>query len=152
MSDDYTIIVPADPAFLPADDARRAVERLAAEIFPRADAIELRRSERLEFVWAEEYHTRPSCPFCGADLEAWFWAEFDRWGAAEDAAALAAKLPRCGRVGSLNALAYRAGSPEAFARFQLSVVNVGVGRLGDDARRRFEAALGGPVKIVYRHR
>jgi hypothetical protein len=149
MSDFFIIVVPADPAFVPSEDARRAVERLTAEVFPDAVAVELRTTRRVEMVWAGSNHTPPSCPFCDADLEEWFWAELRR-APKQDAVSLAVTLPCCGRPGSLNDLAFAEGFPEAFARFQLSVMNPGVGRVGDDLVRQFAEAFGCPVKIVYR--
>ena len=149
MSDHYLFVIPTDPTFVPDASAQQGAMRLAMRAFPNVDKIVLEQSERIEFVFALGNYEAPSCPFCGSDLDHWFWTALDQWAKRIDTGRLTVTLPCCRQPGSLNDLAY-GDFPQGFARFQLPAMNANIGWIGSDLLLQFEGVLGCPVRVVYR--
>lgn len=129
--------------------AEQACERLA-EIAPKAEAIEVRIQDGVEFVDCGGNFESVGCPACGRDIPFDWWT--DRMD--EDYSNSGFRLDRfhmpcCGSQKSLNELHY--DWPQGFSRFSLEAMNPNIGMLDDAFRLEFERILGTKLRIIYRH-
>lgn len=120
MSDLVVQLVPDDRAFVPSDDALRAVVDRARAMFVGADEVHAEVSEEVRFVDAGENMGGIACPGCGASLEE-EWADAMSAAAEHEFRDLSMHAPCCGRRVSLDGLRYE--WPVAFARFVIAIRN-----------------------------
>jgi hypothetical protein len=145
MSENWTILVPVDPSFVPSEEQRQRSWHALVTYVPEAVA-RWETDEHPCFVDAGSNWSGVSCPHCGADLDEW-------WSNAMDAAHesdfehLEVRVPCCSTTQSLNDLDYP--WPVAFARSRLVVDGAPDIRSGVIAN--VERVLGQPLRIVLRH-
>ena len=146
MSDNSMIILPADPLAVPPPERQEAARVLLASLRPDADP-ELRVSETPEFFDCGENFEGIFCPFCEADVVEWWNEQMDKcWNG--DRRNLAVVTTCCGRPTSLNDVDFVA--PQGLACFAIELMNGGPD-LEPSEREQVEAALGVPVRIIWRH-
>ena len=75
MSDNWIVLIPEDPRFVPAPKLRtRARDRLA-EIAPEAEGIEIKVSRTVEFFDCGGNFERIRCPSCRKKIPTDWWQE-----------------------------------------------------------------------------
>lgn len=148
MSDNWTILIPRDPDFVPSPEAQREARRWLERVLPTADEITVEVTDRPEFVWAGPNFESASCPACRSDVTEWFWSALDETSES-DFTRLDVSLPCCGVSSSLNDV--ECYLPQGFARFQLSAMNPNVGTLPADIVSEIARIVQSPMRVVYRH-
>ena len=141
------ILIPKDPlAKPPKERCQAAFDRLCA-LRPEGGEPELQIYDAPEFVWTVEEAESVFCPFCGADIDSWFYDALDRWEEG-DRNSLATTTPCCAQPTTLNDLDF--GGTQGFACVTMELL-----RPGDDLepfeRKEIEALLGVPVRVIWRH-
>jgi hypothetical protein len=154
MSDNYIVLVPVDPRFVPAAEKQQVARKRFAEIAPDVELIDLKVSPNFQFFDCGENFERVSCPSCGAQLDEDWWQdrmEEDIEGEGTEVHFRLAAYPThcCGTQCNLNELQY--DWPQRFGRFALDAMNPNIGELKDEHKREFEKILGTPLIVVYQH-
>ncbi len=150
MSDDWIILIPEDPRYVP-DAARqlRARERLA-EVAPDADEIEIKVNDRVEFFDCGANFERIICPTCRAELANEWWQERLDEDFVDDGFKLAKYLvPCCNASHTLHDLIYE--WPQGFGKFAIEAMNPTIGRLQDEFKEELEEILSAPLRVIYQH-
>ena len=73
MSDNWIVVVPEDPFFVPSEDRQEAARSWFEEFAPRADAIELNVSDQIQFHDCGSNLERIMCPSCGEEIRLGWW-------------------------------------------------------------------------------
>ena len=68
MSEDYLIIIPSDPEYVPNIATQQMAFALFASFVAKADDLAFRETETVEFISPGENFESVTCPVCGADL------------------------------------------------------------------------------------
>lgn len=149
MSDHWIILIPEDPRFVPEADRQRRARDWFAEIAPRAERIEIRRSEKVVFFDCGANLDGIYCPVCRASVTLEWWQTC--MDADHEGGFRLAKhpLPCCGTNATLHELNY--DWPQGFGCFALEVMNPGIGKLNEKQQQELEAILGTKLRAVYRH-
>lgn len=160
MSSDYLKLVPIDPNFVPDKVAQdRAVAALEA-LLPEGSECEAQDFGHVAFVDQGENLEAIMCPACSKRLQLydtsdaesnqeWWYGVVDEIedGSAE---AISVTMPCCTRSVPLTAL--RFDWPAAFARFELSILDPGIGEnLSREQLAQFEKILGCALVQVRAH-
>jgi hypothetical protein len=149
MSDNWIMLIPEDPKFIPeAAKQSRALDRLA-EIAPEADEIEIKVCEKVEFCDCGANFERIRCPSCGSEIPvAWWQARMDEdYGNGFMLASYA--TPCCVVQCTLHELVYE--WPQGFGRFALEAMNPNIGKLEVKYKQEFEKILGTKLRVIYQH-
>jgi hypothetical protein len=149
MSDNWLILIPESPEFVPSKDARDRALALFRKIAPQADEIKVELSDRPRFIDCGVNLETISCPGCKQELDMEWWndwmsTEFDEGFPLKPKA-----LPRCGIEGSPNDLVY--DWRQGFARFSLKAMNPDIEDLSADVGREFETILGCGIRKIWQH-
>ena len=149
MSDNWIIVVPEDPDYIPMEDAQDRAVALFRQIAPHADEVRKEVSHKIRFIDCGANLSRILCPHCRAELETEWWQdlmeeEFEAGFLFREVA-----LPCCGRAGSLRTLSY--DWPQGFARFSVEAMNAGIRDLSEEQLAEFARALGCPVLKILQH-
>lgn len=149
MSDNWIIVVPEEPSFMPPPDGQQKAVSLFQSIASAADDFEVVATQEVRFIDCGCNFEGVFCPDCGGELDVEWWQdakseEFDAGFPLKEAT-----LPCCGVSHSLAALRYE--WPQAFARFSIGAMNAQIADLSDEQMRSFESALGCRVRKVLRH-
>lgn len=160
MSSDYLKLVPADPHYVPDKTAQeRAVATLEA-LLPEGSEYEARDFGHVAFIDQGENIEAILCPTCARRLplydtaeaaanQAWWYDSIEELedGPAEN---VIVTMPCCTRSVPLTTL--RFDWPAAFARFELSILDPGIGEnLSNEHLAQFEAILGCKLLQVRAH-
>jgi hypothetical protein len=147
MSDNWIILIPTRPDYVPDPHARETARALLAEFLPQAEVTAPVSSE-IEFVHPFENWSGVRCPLCHADIEEWCIEAITRESetAFEN---LTVTTPCCGGTTSLNDLDYI--WPAGFSRFSLEAYRPNVEQLDVQAVKRLESILGCPLRLIWRH-
>ena len=149
MSDNWMIVVAVDPLAKPPRERIDAAFSLLQELRPDAEDPELHVDDMPAFFDCGSNFENVFCPFCEAALDYSWWSDaLNRWWKSEDRRQLAVETPCCHRETSLNGLDYNA--PQAFACVGMELMNPGYD-LEPAERQQVEAALGLPVRVIWRH-
>ena len=149
MSDDWIIVIPDSPDYVPSKAAQKRAEALLRSFAPRADTIEATTSEEIRFIDCGGNFERIVCPACTGEIDIDWWS---RWMIKElesDCPLRAVQLPCCGTAKALNQLIYE--WPQGFARFSLEAMNANIGELPHEKREELERVLGCRLIVIYRH-
>ncbi|QDT66564.1 hypothetical protein [Calycomorphotria hydatis] len=150
MSDNYVIIIPADPEFVPTEQAQRAALEYFQEIAPSADEIESETHQLPQFIDCGGNFEWIRCPNCKTTVCTDWWNERMEADSNDDGFQLETiAIPCCGFSGTLNDLDY--SFPQGFARFELGAMNPNLGELNNAVKLRFESLLGCTIKVIYQH-
>jgi len=148
MSDNWIILIPTRPDYVPDPHAQEAARALLAEVLPEADEVTAAVSPEIELVHPFGNWSGVRCPLCRADLEEWYVEAVTK--ASEMAFAnLTVTTPCCGGTANLNELDYI--WPAGFSRFCLEARNPNVKDVDVQAVKRLESILGCPLRRIWRH-
>jgi hypothetical protein len=148
MSDDWLIVIPADPLAKPPSDRAQATCELLRALRPEAEHPEIVTYDTPEFIYCGENFTTVFCPLCQADLgDDWLDDAMRSWWESADHRILSVETPCCGRTTSLNDLDYL--SPQGFACFSIELMNP-YRDLEPEEFRQVESTLGLPARIIWR--
>jgi hypothetical protein len=148
MSDNWLLLVPADPTFAPSPEAAKLARNLLAEFVPESDEVVADFNEAIVFFDAGGNWSGVECPACGKNAETW-------WAHAMDEAfktafqKLRVSTPCCGTQVSLNDMRY--GWPVAFGRFALTAMNPNVRDLSSEQEAKLSNILDCELRKVWRH-
>jgi hypothetical protein len=155
MSDDWATVFPTDPRWIPSPDRAAAAVAVYDALMDGEAVIEVRGPGPMNFESALAEFGTATCPECATQLASnpgsmsWLTEQLDRVFAADDEPdPLAATMPCCGAVRSLNDVVY--DPPAGFASWSVSARNPAY-RVDDHVLRVIAAALGHDVKVVEGH-
>ena len=151
MSDNWIVLTPEEPHFLPDQAKRdRARDRFAA-IAPDADEIEVEVSEAVEFFDCGANFERVLCPACRSEIPIPWWQERMDEDYRDGFGFKLALYPTpcCETRCTLHELVYE--WPQGFGRFALNAMNPNIGKLEERYKTEFEAILGGKLRVIYQH-
>lgn len=151
MSDDFIVLIPADPEARPDGDALARLEAAHGEI-TGTDEVRLKDfGERLQFIDCGGNFKETRCPSCSAVVDDGWWAQrMDHaWDADHGFHLCDFAMPCCGATARLDRLDYR--WPQGFSRWFVSARNPGRGPLTEAERARLEEISGLPLRVVYQH-
>lgn len=147
MSDDFILVIPRDPSYVPMPGVQRLLMELLARWAPGAEGITVETSEEIRFFDCGENFARIGCPRCAAEVNLEWWHARMNEDEQEGSFRLASyPLPCCGASVTLNDLEY--DWPQAFGRFRWEVRNPDMGELTRENRRELERAAGVPLVFV----
>jgi hypothetical protein len=150
MSDNWIILTPIDPLFVPTASQQEDASRRLMELAPEADEVELNNSDTIQFFDCGANFERILCPACHEHLSTEAWQNWMNEDFAGDGFQLLARpMPCCGAVHNLNELTYE--WPQAFGRFGLEAMNPNIGQLDPTSIAEFERILGTPIRVIYQH-
>jgi hypothetical protein len=75
MSDNYTILIPNSPHYVPSESAQSEAVALFKSLAPDADAITAETSEHIQFFDCGENFERILCPDCASEINTTWWQE-----------------------------------------------------------------------------
>jgi hypothetical protein len=149
MSDNWIVLIPEDPRFVPAAKLRtRARDRLA-EIAPKTAEIELKVNDTVEFVDCGGNFERVVCPSCSSEIPIRWWQERMDEDYGEGFKLAAYETPCCGAKLALHELVYEWA--QGFARFSLRALNANIGALKKKDQAELEEILGTKLRVIYQH-
>ena len=149
MSDNWMIVIPVDPLGKPAQERIDAAFNLLQKLRPDGEDPELYVGDTPKFFDCGSNFESVFCPFCEAALEhSWRSNAMNCWWESEGQRALSVETPCCHRKTTLNDLDYDA--PQGLACVGMELMNPGYD-LEPEERQQIEAALGLPVRIIWRH-
>lgn len=149
MSDNWLILIPTSPEYVPSKDAQERASALFKRVAPKADEIEVKLSERPRFIHCGSNFEKINCPSCRQELDIDWWSD---WMSREFELGFPlkpAELPCCGSVRSLADLLYQ--GPQGFARFSIEAMNPNIPGLPEAVEREFEAIIGCGVRKIWQH-
>jgi len=147
MSDNFLILIPIDPLYIPSPDRAQAANDYLLSILPAAEDIIWMSSDTVTFVDQGMNFERVSCPACGTELAISNWQQMMDAAYETQFADLNVTMPCCGASGSLNDLHYE--WPAGFASFSLEAFNPNAD-LDDQQLQAVEQILGCPVRKIWR--
>ena len=149
MSDNWIIIIPEKPDYVPSEQAQRKAVELFRKLAPDADEVNAEASAYVRFIDCGENLQRVLCPECAAQIE------MDWWHArvAEEIEAgcplRPIRLLCCGVQRNLDELKYE--WPAGFAKFNVEAMNPNIEDLDEQHLKQFEAVLGCRVRKILQH-
>ncbi|HEY7294155.1 MAG TPA: hypothetical protein VH916_03895 [Dehalococcoidia bacterium] len=153
MSTNWVLVIPTDPAWVPAREAASAALERFRELVPlrarSAAAIQAQTLEEIQFVDPGGNWEHVRCPFCSTGIDAGWWGERMEAAYATKFTQLGAVTPCCEKLTSLNDLRY--DWPAGLARFILSAEDPERGWLTAEELNAVATALGHPVRQTLRH-
>lgn len=148
MSDNRMIVVAADPLAVPPKERAEAAFSLLQRMRPDGQDPELYLSDTPKFFDCGGNFGNVFCPFCGTEIREWWRTPINEWSNSTDRRDLSVVAPCCGRATTLNDLDYN--RPQGFACVAIALLNP-YSDLEPEERQQVEAALGLPVRIIWRH-
>ena len=148
MSDNWIIVIPEDPQYLPeAERQSRACKRLS-EMAPCADQIESKVCDEVTFFDCGANFERVLCPDCRTDISLEWWQSRmdDDYRKGFKVARYA--TPCCGSLRTLHELDY--DWAQGFGRFALQARNPNIGKLDDSQKEELETILGTKLRAICR--
>ncbi len=166
MSDNWIVLVPSDPAFLPSQPGQERRAALFRAMAPESDEIRTVTYEGIEFFDCGANFSSVSCPQCVVEISMSWWEKtmskdhgqqrsivdkvFGRSPKQAGGFRLQSyRLPCCGAKASLDALVYN--WPQAFGRFGLSGMNCNIAKLTEAQVAILGEALGFKLIVIYEH-
>lgn len=160
MSSDYLKLVPADPHYVPDQAAQEKAIAALEALLPEGSECEAQDFGHVAFIDQGENIEAIICPVCSNRLalydspdaptiQEWWYSIMDQ---VEDGSAdgITVALPCCSHSVPLTTL--RFDWPAAFARFELSILDPGIGEnLSKEQLAQFEKILGCELIQVRAH-
>ena len=148
MSDGYIILIPEDPQIVPGAEQQKNALKAFRQLAPKAKKIEIKITDELCFIDCGQNFVRVLCPACGKQLDTDWWnarmnEEFESGVLLKEI-----EVPCCRTKHTLHDLRYE--WPMGFAKFSIEATNPNVGKLSPDQIASMEAALGCPLRVIYR--
>ena len=130
MSDNWIVLIPEDPEYVPSEFQRARARKLFEGMAPEADEIEIVVEDKVQFFHCGGNAERIRCPSCNAQVDYKWWGEQMDEDYVNNGFGLAAyATPCCGARHRLHDLIY--DWPEGFGRFAIEVMNPGIGKLDE---------------------
>ena len=151
MSDDFIVLIPANPrARLDAGTAA-SLEATHAEIVGSSETRLKDFGERLQFIDCGGNFKAMLCPACSkAARTDWWGRRMDHaWDADHGFHLCDFAMPCCGAPARLDTLVYR--PQQGFSTWFLSARNESRGPLNAGELARLEHVAGIPLKVIYQH-
>ncbi len=149
MSDNWIILVPDEPSWVPEVWRQQQAVALFQALAPDADEVKASTADAIQLIDCGANFEAVFCQECGKELDVeWWGAQLDR----ESEAGFLLQpilLPCCQAKVPLNRL--RCEFAQGFARFTLEAMNPNMDRLPDDKRAEFERILGCKLNVIYQH-
>ena len=147
MSDQFLVVVPADPK-APLPDTAGAL-RIALANIAGTEEARIKDYGKLQFIDCGENAEAIHCSSCGAEISALVWLRWmDEDWHGEDGFHLHRHVtPCCESDLTLNDLEYR--MPQGFARFVLEATNPSIEQLPEHLARSLSAALGCEIRAIW---
>jgi hypothetical protein len=150
MSDQYIIVIPESPDFVPDQTKQQQSISYFRSITPPDTKIEASVTNQIQFIDCGSNFESIECPDCGANIEiqtwqSWMGIDFYNGGFILNLH----KVSCCHRDHTLQELRYH--FPQGFARFQIKALNPDISQLTPDQLIEFTQVLGCPVRAIYRH-
>jgi hypothetical protein len=150
MSDNWIIIIPKEPNYIPEEIHRENARNRLIEITPNSDEVKIIITEYISFYDCGANLDRIGCPKCNADLSPNWWQEKMDTDFDKHTFKLEKYLtPCCKHSCSLNELIYE--WPQGFGRFAIEAMNPNIGLLEEKYILELEAILGTELRVIYRH-
>lgn len=149
MSDNWYILIPQDPQYVPTTSQQSKARQRFRELAPMADEVVVETFRAIRFFDCAANFQAVSCPKCRSELDMDWW--MDRMNADyEDGFQLNAyDMPCCAHSATLHDLIY--DWPQGFGRFALRARNPGIDRLNPSQVSEFEQLLGTGLRVIYNH-
>ncbi len=147
MSDNYLLLIPTDPHYIPSPgQVQRALAIIAAN--PLDSQPEVVITENVDFIFGGTNLEAVYCPRCRSEIDWDWWSDVMNHACRDKYRDLALTTPCCGLETNLNELQYY--WPAGFAKFRISFLS---------PRKDFEAAvveriahaLGTPLRKILAH-
>jgi hypothetical protein len=149
MSDNWIIVIPENPEFVPDKATQQKAAGYLHSIAPKADEITSTVSDHIEFADCGGNFEGVSCPSCCAAIEIEVWQDWmDEDYDGEGFVLRSHVMPCCGTGHTVHELRYEAA--QGFRRFEVSAMNPNI-ELSDAQRKGFEEILGCLVRVIWRH-
>jgi hypothetical protein len=149
MSDNWLILIPKSPDYVPPKDAQQRAIALFRTIAPEADEIGVEVSDGRRLIDCGTNLEKITCPCCQKEMNMEWWTG---WASQEAELSFPLKstpLPCCGAIRNLADLIY--DWPLGFARFSIEAMNPNIRDLPPSAERDFETILGCSILKIWQH-
>jgi hypothetical protein len=165
MSDNWLILIPADPNYVPDSQSQQRARDLFESFLPNAEEININLTDGIRFVDQGSNFESVSCPKCGTKVDIDWWqramntacgvapdVDWWDWGLVLDSdpvfTDLMITIPCCGSDLSLNDLVYY--WPAGFARFGLEALYPD-GNLSDEQIALLKQTLDCDLRVIWSH-
>lgn len=149
MSDNWIYIIPKDPHFVPALQARQRALDYMRQIVEKTDEVTSELSENVRFIDCGENLERIGCPECAREISCEWWRAQMEHQFKEGYTLEPVQVPCCGARLSLAKLTY--DWPQGYALFSVQAMNPEIADLTTEQLQEFESILGCPVIKVFQH-
>lgn len=149
MSDNWTIIIPEDPAIVPDANRQARARNWFERAAPHAERIEIKTTATIGFFDCGGNFEGIKCPSCSGEIEMEWWCQRMDEDSVDGFKLLKYATPCCGASHTLHELVYE--WPQGFGRFALEIKNADIGKLNEKQVRELETILGYKVRVIYRH-
>jgi len=148
MSDNWMIVIAADPLAVPPKERAEAAFNLLKTMRPDGEDPKLYLSDKPDFFHCGANFAHVFCPFCGTEIREWWEKPINDWWNSADRRDLLVVTPCCGRATTLNDLDY--SRPQGFACVAITLRNP-YSDIEPEERQQVEAVLGLPVRLIWEH-
>lgn len=151
MSDNYIIIIPAEPHYVPAAHQVAALKETLRQWMPEAEAFEAETSANVEFRDCGSNFEYVRCGECHQQLTIAQWhVLMDKdYDLTHGFQLQRYRLMCCGNLAGVDQLEY--SFAQGFSRFMLTVVNPRFGPLNTQHVGTLHYLLGCSPIVIYRH-
>jgi hypothetical protein len=149
MSDNYIILIPESPTFVPAAAAQEKAAELFRKLTGTTSEIESETSQQIRFIDCGANFEKILCPKCLTEISIDWWQDWMSEEADADFPLRPTALPCCGAKYNLNELNY--DWPQGFAIFSLQAMNPCLPDLTSEQIKQFENLLGCMLRKILRH-
>ncbi len=149
MSDNFVILIPDSPIYVPSREAQERALTLFREFTRDGDESHAEELSRIQFIDCGGNFERVVCPDCHTELDqGWFGRAMSE--DYKDGFQLSPiVLPCCSARRRLDELVF--DWPQGFARFKLEARNPGIGELPAEMIARLEQILGCRLLTILQH-
>lgn len=149
MSDNWIVLIPQDPQYLPTPAQQESASRRLREFLSEADEIKVSVSPTVQYFDCGGNFESVACPHCGTHLDDGWWPETMSEDYDDGFKLAQYELPCCARQVGLQDLVYE--KPQGFGKFGLSAMNPGFADLNEQQLKELEEILGTKLQKIYRH-
>jgi hypothetical protein len=150
MSENFIIIIPEDPFYIPSQNSQLKAETYLSKIAPNSEEVVSTTNEKIQFFNAGANFENVYCPFCQSIIEIGWWQnkmDEDYYG--ESFQLKEYQLPCCNQKSNLHLLKY--SFVQGFGKYSLEAKNPNLGELSLSQIDQVERLLESKVRIVYQH-
>jgi hypothetical protein len=149
VSDNWVILIPTVPGFVPAPEAANKAVAYLKGVLPQADDVTCQSSTRTRFIDCGTNLESIHCPRTGKEIPIGKWQEAMTRAAETDFVDLRFVCPCSGEESSLDQLVDH--FPQGFAKFSLEAMNPGVPTLAVAQIQELEKTLGCKLMMILQH-